>query len=136
MKLDFYNREDFFSKVNSFYQPIFKSENNAQALRFDFAITAKENDNEYGFLTGYAKSYNTCYIGLGGVFDANRGRGFSTLKVLKEIIELLLKQYTFIEFEVKNDNKQMLKLAIAINAKIIGINCYGEELFVKFQIGG
>lgn len=88
-------------------------------FRIDGAFFAKEqNDDLYGYVLYKELSKSKIELVYGGV--TKEERGYKTLAAYRNFLDLLFKQYSYVETSVVNTNHRMLKLYMALGFNIIG----------------
>lgn len=87
-------------------------------FRIDGAFFAKEEEDLFAYILYKELSSKKIELVYGGV--SIKDRGFKTLKTYRQFLELLSKQYIYIETSVVNTNYKMLKMYMALGFNIIG----------------
>ena len=89
-----------------------------------------------GFISGYNHDIYTLYIQYAGYIDKWKGKA-SALRILKDALKELHKEYKFILTMIRNDNSPALRLTLAAGFEIIGTRQDTDKnLYVEFIKGG
>lgn len=108
----------------------------ADRERVDFALLIT-NDDDFPISYATCKELDgeTIYLQFGGCFPGSKDTVYA-FKAFNMGIEFLKKTYKNILFYVKNDNRPMLKFAMKVGFKIIGIKNFNGNILLEHSLGG
>jgi hypothetical protein len=101
--------------------------------RIDFAYSVWDNLTPIGYVTCREMDAESIYIGYGGILPDSRDKRLGYESMLL-VIEELKTKYKRSSMLVKNDNINMLKLALNLGFKIVGLRNANGEIFLEHSI--
>jgi hypothetical protein len=98
--------------------------------RIDFALTSVLDSVPQSYMTCRELDAETVYLQYGGAFPSAKGtvRSFSGYK---QMISELSISYTRATTLIQNQNTAMLKFAMAVGFRIIGVRTFKNEIYVE-----
>lgn len=109
---------------------MFNETRDPEMNRVDFTLLYTKNNYPAAYLTFMELDSETAYWGHGGVFP-NIAKTFEVLKVYNTAIEYSKQKYKRVFTYIKNDNRSMLKMALHVGFKIIGIKFFKNEVYLQ-----
>lgn len=100
------------------YKSVFKEYTNTGNFPM-YVYLGKDDGTFCGFLSGYTHNQNTWYLQRAGFTTDKQGRT-STLRMTREVIAILHKDWKYIMSVVANTDFPALKMLLKVGFKIIG----------------
>jgi hypothetical protein len=100
--------------------------------RIDYALLCVDGEVPVGYVTVRELDHETVYWPYGGVFPD----WHATPKVLRIARKLFRSQGTLaprLRFLVEHENVPMLKIALQLGARIVGVRASSPEFYVEFE---
>lgn len=99
--------------------------------RYDFAVVAENEDGvPLAYSTVRENDAESAYMQYGGAFPSSKGTILS-FKGYVEIVNYLKKRYKNINTLIENKNTPMLKFAMSVGFRIIGIRNFKNEIYLE-----
>lgn len=99
--------------------------------RIDFALLGLEQDEPLGYITCREVDATTLYWQFGGAFPAIRG-SFHSFRVYEEFVKFCKDQcYERITTLIENDNLPMLKMAMKVGFRVIGVRTFKGSILLE-----
>lgn len=103
--------------------------------RIDFAYLVADSQNQLViYSTFYEMDHKSLYLGFGGSFPGSRGTPKTAEALLTLFTHLKSLGYTDINWHVKNENYPMLKLAMKVSAKIVGVSVTPRSTLLEHHV--
>lgn len=113
---------------------VFGTHKPASRDRIDFALmTVDEQNVPLGYVTCREWDNETLYWQFGGMFPDTRGTPRS-FRVYKEMLQWATDRYFRITMLVENTNVPMLKFALKVGFKIIGVRNYSGTVLLEHSL--
>jgi hypothetical protein len=94
------------------------------------ALMAMKDETPQAYCTLIDMDKYTCYMQHGGALPAAKG----TINVAKgyvKMVEWVKNKYPRITTRIRNDNVSMIKLALGVGFKIVGVEVYEDGVFLS-----
>jgi hypothetical protein len=101
--------------------------------RFDFTLVARTEETLLGYVTCREHDKETLYWQFGGAFPTAKGT-IASWRTVEAMIDWCKKKYRRVSFLVENDNAPMLKMALKLNARIIGTRTFKGGVLLEHLI--
>lgn len=98
--------------------------------RIDYALVADREDTPLLWVTCRETDESTLYWGYGGAFPSARETSLSFLGY-QALVNHSKEKYSRIWTIIKNDNFVMLKFAMKVGFKVIGVRCMDGEIMLE-----
>lgn len=122
MIVSYYSKEEWAAYSANAHLSVFKEIHDANQDRIDFALlAADENQTLILYCTFCELDRDSVYMQFGGSFPPYRGSP-ETYRGFCEFVSRLSKQYKHLYFHVEHSNFAMLKFAIKMECKIVGVS--------------
>lgn len=131
MKLIRIEKEAWKSLSESAHILCFNARRSAHSERIDYALLGVNSaDHPIGYLTVREIDESTAYWQFGGAFDGIRGtvRTFSLYKLFVDYAKTHYKRVTTL---IENNNTAMLKMAMKVGFRIIGIRTFKNDVLLE-----
>jgi RimJ/RimL family protein N-acetyltransferase len=104
----------------------------AELDRIDFALLAAESPDSRpgGFITCQERDRDTLYWQFGGTFPGTRGTA-SSFRYAQAALRWCQERYRQVTLSVHNQNTVMLKMALALGFRIVGVRVVSGDIFVE-----
>ncbi len=112
------------------YREVFKEEPDIRQIP-SYVYLYFEADECVAMITAYPHNTDTVYMQMGGV--KSEYRGYKTLNIYRNLINLIHEDFDNIICMVQNIHVSALKLMLAAGMTIIGMRLDGEVLFIEFM---
>jgi RimJ/RimL family protein N-acetyltransferase len=102
--------------------------------RIDFALLAKTPENELaGYITCREHDAHTVYWQFGGTFPGARSTSLS-FRAYQEGVAWCKSRYKRISTLIENDNVVMLKMAMAVGFRAVGIRFFNQTVLLEMLL--
>lgn len=101
--------------------------------RIDFALLGMRGVDAGGFVTCIEFDRDHVYWQMGGAFDPFK-KSISLVRGFEKMIEYCLEQYRIISMRVDNDNIAMIKLALGLGFRIVGVFAFKLRTLVELVL--
>lgn len=98
--------------------------------RIDFALLCVSNDVPCAYVTCREYDHETVYFQFGGAFPGTQG-GMKSWKCYEKLTDFARTKYRRITTLIENTNTVMLKFAMKMGYRIIGIRNYGGSVLLE-----
>lgn len=98
--------------------------------RIDFALIVQNERDMMGYLTCREHDAETIYWQFGGAFPGTRESSL-TFQGYKAFVEFCKKRYKRCTTLIENDNFVMLKMAMKVGFKIVGLRLYNGAVLLE-----
>ena len=108
---------------------VFKENKPKELDRINFALLALMNDTPCGYMTCRELSETGVYVQYGGVFENAKNTIYS-YSILNKCLTALGK-YNFIQMYIENSNLVMLKMAMKVGFRVVGIRNFEGSILLE-----
>lgn len=98
--------------------------------RIDYALLCTDNGVPCGYITCREYDHETVYFQFGGTFPGTKG-GVKSWLCYEKCTEFARLRYRRITTLIENDNQVMLKFAMKMGYRIIGIRNYAGSILLE-----
>ncbi len=105
-----------------------------ESERIDFALVAKRMpDKLMGYITCREHDSETLYWQFGGAFPGTRESSL-TFKAYQKFVDFCQTRYKRVTTIIENDNVVMLKMAMRVGFRVVGIRFYEGKVLLEHVI--
>lgn len=108
----------------------FKEKMSCDWDRIDFALVVRSNDQLMGYVTCREHDHESIYWAYGGAFPGTRESSL-TYAGYREFVSWCKKSYKRITTLIANDNLVMLKMAMKVGFKIVGVRVFKNIIYLE-----
>jgi RimJ/RimL family protein N-acetyltransferase len=131
MKVERLSKENWAVLAEAAHLVVFGEHKSASMDRIDFALLGLSMEGTpMGFITCREFDQDTLYWQFGGAFPDTRGT-HRTFSVYQRFIDWCRGKYTRITTLIENTNTAMLKMAMKVGFRIVGIRYYRGSILVE-----
>lgn len=98
--------------------------------RISYALLAVDEEKSIGYFTIIEMDAETAYLQFGGSFPGTRGTAL-VFHAYRDGIKWCSDRYKYLKTSIKNDNISMLKLAMKVGFKIVGIKMQNGNVLLE-----
>lgn len=112
----------------------FGVQRNRELERIDFSLLALDDKNSpAGFITCKEMDAETLYWQYGGVFP-NYQKSLHVIEGYREFLSWSRQRYKRVTTRIENENITMLKMALMVGFRIMGVHLFDKKIFVELNI--
>lgn len=130
MNLEILSKEEWASLSESAHRLAFDSFRCAGMDRVDFALLAQEDNVPWGYITIHENNAKSVYWQYGGAFPGTRGSS-KVYVAYKAAFDWTMERYSRIYTLIENTNVAMLKLAMKVGFRIMGVRHVDGHTYVE-----
>lgn len=130
MSIVVYSSEQWDKFASLAHYLVFKENRPSEMNRIDFALVVLKGEKPLGYMTIREIDSETCYIQYGGAFESSKDT-VMTYPAYKELIDWLSVKYKYCTTLIENTNLVMLKFAMKVGFKIIGIRNFKDQILLE-----
>lgn len=130
IKVEVVKPHDWAAITNLLHHCVFGSHLKPDQERISFALLGRKDDEVLGFVTCLETDSNTLYWKFGGTVPGARQTSMSWL-LYQRFVNLCKEKYERITTLIENDNITMLKMAMKVGFRIIGVRIYNGQILLE-----
>ncbi len=131
MKLEVYNSDQWKFHAENAHMAVFGEVRPAEMNRIDFALLTHKDNLPIAFCTCRELDDESVYMQYGGAFKPGSPSSFISYSMF---IGTLKENYNRVTTLIQNTNIVMLKFAMKVGFRIIGIRNFNNEIFCELLL--
>jgi len=133
MRIDVYSPQEWSKHATLAHMLVFNEFRPSEMNRIDYALVIMDEDKPLGYMTIREVDSETCYIQYGGAFHDTKNSTMS-FKAYNMLIDWLSNKYKMCTTLIENSNLVMLKFAMKVGFKIIGLRNFKNQILLENYI--
>lgn len=133
MNLVIYSKQEWDTVAEQMHEILFNEHRPASLNRFDFVLSAWEENDLIGYITCRETDAESVYISYGGIMPEKQ-KSMAVMKAYKIGLEELSKKYARVNTMIENINIPMLKLAMSQGFVVVGIANYVGHIYLDLRL--
>lgn len=136
MTIEVVNSDDWKKLSENAHVAVFDKRKPSGIERIDYALLFVDSGNvPAAYITCKELDSESLYWQYGGVFQAFR-HSITAFRILEQATEWSRERYKNVGFRVENDNLSMLKCAMKVGYRIIGVRIFEGTILLEHQYKG
>ena len=133
MKLERLTPEQWTWLASTAHRAVFQELRDAGVDRVHHVLLAVEGAEPIGYMTIQERDAHTAHIQFGGAFPPVRG-SLKAVRAWSLALGRLKESYRRVTMRVENTNRPMLKLALAMHFKVVGIHVQADKILLEHAL--